>query len=182
MRLLSLFKQKIRILNKNVDIHLETCYIYFVLEINSLKGGVVVDRTQQALKAFVSLKRVADYFDQATRRDVASCDINVNEFAALELLYHKGPLTVQQIKERILIAHSSTTYIIDQLCRKNLAERRRCGEDKRVIYVHLTAEGLAFIQAKFPQHAEMLTQLFHRLTDDELATLHRLLKKTTGRE
>lgn len=141
-----------------------------------------MERKELALKVFVSLKRVEDYFDQAVKRDVAKYGLNVNEFAVLEFLYHKGCQTVQCVKKRILIANSSTTYIIDKLCRKGLVERQHDEKDRRIIYVHLTHKGHELMVQNFLQHAQMITRQFDRLDNQQLETLHHLLKLTTGYE
>lgn len=137
-------------------------------------------RQKLALKTFIGLKRISDKFEQAVKQDVQAYNLNSSEFAVLELLYHKGPKTMQEIKERILIANSSTTYTLDKLCQKKLVERRTNLEDKRITQVYLLSEGEKLIASSFPKHAEMLTQLFHNLEDDEIKTLNNLLKKLSN--
>jgi DNA-binding MarR family transcriptional regulator len=63
---------------------------------------------------------------------------NITEFSVLELLLHKGPQTIQKIKEKILIASSSTTYVIDQLHKKGYVTRTPSEKDRRITYVELT--------------------------------------------
>ncbi|MGT2771537.1 MarR family winged helix-turn-helix transcriptional regulator [Streptococcus marimammalium] len=137
-------------------------------------------RQELALKTFIGLKRISDKFEQAVKHDVQAYDLNSSEFAVLELLYHKGPKTMQEIKERILVANSSTTYTLDKLCQKKLVERRTNPEDKRITQVYLLSEGKELIASSFPKHAEMLTKLFDNLEDEEIKTLNNLLKKLSS--
>lgn len=138
-----------------------------------------MDRIDKSLKVFVGLKRLAAEVEQAVKQDVSRYDLTVNEFAVLEAIYHKGALPIQQIKESILVASSSTTYIVDKLCRKGLAERYQDKEDKRIIYAHLTPQGKQLMQASFPQHAAMLKDFFADLTQEELELFHSCIKKIT---
>ncbi|MDO4432907.1 MAG: MarR family transcriptional regulator [Aerococcaceae bacterium] len=139
-----------------------------------------MERTQLALKTFISMGRAMDALVQAARHDVQQYGLNLNEFAVLQHLYHKGPQVMQAIKRRILIANSSTTYIIDKLCQKQLTERHVCPKDARVTYVHLTESGKQLMDDHFAGHAAMLREQFHRLSDEELQQLHELLKRFTG--
>ncbi|UUX34297.1 MarR family winged helix-turn-helix transcriptional regulator [Fundicoccus culcitae] len=135
-----------------------------------------MDRQEEALKAFIGLKRTQDLFDTILKKDVTQHGLTLNEFAVLELLYHRGEQAVQKIKERILIASSSTTYVIDRLCSKGYVTRRPDQVDKRVIYVNLTESGHSLIESMFPEHAELIESLFSQLTTEEIHVLRENLK------
>ena len=76
-------------------------------------------RSEEALKTFVGIKRTNDRLNKAVKVDVKNYGLNVNEFTVLEVLFHRGKLQVQQIKELILIANSSTTYIMVRVSKPN---------------------------------------------------------------
>lgn len=85
-----------------------------------------MQRTDIALKTLIGLKRTNDMMDKIIRNDVKSYGLNITEFAVLELLYNKGEHSIQRIQERILIASSSTTYVVQKLEEKGLLQRRQC--------------------------------------------------------
>jgi MarR family 2-MHQ and catechol resistance regulon transcriptional repressor len=95
----------------------------------------------------------------------------------LELLFHKGAHTTQGIKEKILIASSSTTYVIDQLVKKGLVQRRNNPRDRRVIYVEITKSGIGLMEKIFPLHAKRIADSFEEVSLDELHLLQKILKK-----
>ncbi|NLJ95306.1 MAG: MarR family transcriptional regulator [Clostridiaceae bacterium] len=134
-------------------------------------------RSKEALKAYIGIKRTNDRFTTAAKQHVAHYDLNLNEFAVLELLFHKGEQTVQTIKEKILIANSSTTYIIDKLSDKGLVKRVVSSDDRRIFFIHLTEKGEALISQIFPEHEKIIENLYQRLTDEEIIDLKELLKK-----
>jgi MarR family 2-MHQ and catechol resistance regulon transcriptional repressor len=68
--------------------------------------------------------------------------ISINEFSVLEILYLKGKQTFQQIGNSILISSGSMTYVIDKLEQKGLLNRNICPDDRRVIHVILTEDGI----------------------------------------
>lgn len=132
---------------------------------------------QAALNAFIGIRRTSDSLLKLAKNDAKRYGLNINEFAVLELLFHKGPSTVQIITEKILIANSSTTYIIDQLQLKGLIYRKASCQDRRVCIVHLTDAGEALIKQSFPCHSDMIDTAFNNLTESEIQQLIDLLKK-----
>ncbi|MCO7150174.1 MarR family transcriptional regulator [Vagococcus lutrae] len=121
--------------------------------------------------------RTSRYLEQQVKQDVKQYGLNMTEFAVLEFLYHKGRQPIQQISEKILIASSSTTYVIDQLGKKGLVNRALCQKDKRVTYAELTEKGTTLMATVFPKHAEKIMELFSVLTESEQETLLEALKK-----
>lgn len=67
------------------------------------------------LKAFTVLNRATIAVQEVAKKDVQESDLNLTEFAVLELLYHKGNQPIQMIGKKVLIASSSITYVIDKL-------------------------------------------------------------------
>lgn len=136
-----------------------------------------MSRKAESLKTYIALKRSINEIESKTRKFVGSFGLNLNEFAVLEILYHKGKRTTQQIKEGILIANSSTTYIVDKLCDKGLVKREFAPEDRRVINVEITESGRKLMDELFPTHAEQLTANFDKLSEYDITEIRQLLKK-----
>ena len=138
-------------------------------------------RQSDALKTFVALKRTTDNFFKRVQADIKCHGLTVNEFAVLEVLYNKGPQPIQQIKEKILIASSSTTYVIDSLEKRNYVVRTQDLSDKRTYHASLTEKGYQLIDSVFPSHAQMIESCFQDLDDASLTQLRELLKIVSTR-
>lgn len=136
-----------------------------------------VDERDLSLKLLVVLTRAAQSVRKGIEEDIRRHGLNVTEFAVLELLYHKGDQPIQQIGGKILIASSSTTYVIDQLEKKLLLRRRPCLNDRRVTYASLTDKGRELIRHIFPEHKDAVHALMGGLTAQEKAALTGQLKK-----
>lgn len=136
-----------------------------------------MDHQSEALKAYIGLLRTSSQLEQIAKQDVACYNLNITEFSVLELLFHKGAHTTQGIKEKILIASSSTTYVIDQLVKKGLVQRRNSPSDRRVIYVEITKPGIDLMEKIFPLHAKRIADSFEEVSLDELQLLQKILKK-----
>ncbi|MEK4628455.1 MAG: MarR family transcriptional regulator [Solibacillus sp.] len=129
------------------------------------------------LKAFTVLNRATIAVQEVAKKDVQESDLNLTEFAVLELLYHKGNQPIQMIGKKVLIASSSITYVIDKLEKKGYVERVACPNDRRVTYASLTKQGTLFMDEIFPKHEQKLAQLFDTLSERELVTMIDLLKR-----
>lgn len=145
-----------------------------------MRIGDDMNRTDESLKALVGIKRSNDTIDRIVKQDMKNYGLNITEFAVMELLFHKGDQPIQKVKQRILIASSSTTYVIDQLVKKGYVRRRQDTKDKRITYAVLTDEGHKLMENIFPKHAETIANAFSILDDEELAILRRALKKISA--
>ena len=138
-----------------------------------------MNRQDKSLQALIAILRTSDALENMVRKDVSCYNLNLTEFSVLELLYHKGSQTIQTIKNKILIASSSTTYVIDQLVKKGYVKRELCQADKRVTYAEITEEGKKLMGDIFPKHASRIENNFENLTEEELVQLKSLLRKVT---
>lgn len=139
-----------------------------------------MDRTKESLNTFIGLNRTVDYLEQIVRTDVQRYGLNLTEFEVMELLYNKGDQPIQRIGQRVLIASSSITYVVDKLEEKGFVIRIRNEQDKRVTNASLTDQGHALMDDIFPEYAATLTSTFSVLTDEEMTTLKQALKKISA--
>jgi MarR family 2-MHQ and catechol resistance regulon transcriptional repressor len=95
----------------------------------------------------------------------------------MEVLYHKGPLLLSEVKQKILVSSGGITYLIDRLEVKGLVERRACAKDRRASYAALTPDGEALMGRIFPEHERMLQQALSGLDEEEQAEATALLRR-----
>lgn len=131
----------------------------------------------ESLKLFVVLCRTFSTVTDAVKADIKSFGLSLSEFGALELIYHKGSQTVQDIGKKVLLTSGSMTYVVDQLETKGLAKRKICEKDKRVFYVELTEKGTLLLDEIFPKHANRIAEIFSTLSVEEIVDLTEKLKQ-----
>ncbi|MFC3041718.1 MarR family winged helix-turn-helix transcriptional regulator [Virgibacillus xinjiangensis] len=130
-----------------------------------------------SLKTFVVLMKSSKTVMERVKEDIKNYGMKSSDFAVLEALYHKGRLTVKQISEAVLINTGSITYVIDKLEAKGLLERQPCTEDRRVVYIHITEEGILLMDEIFPKHQEVIEEIFSGISHQEKETIVEALKK-----
>ncbi|WP_059102959.1 MarR family winged helix-turn-helix transcriptional regulator [Shouchella shacheensis] len=132
---------------------------------------------ERSMKLFVVLTRTLEAIKKKIEKDIRSHGLNPTEFAVMEVLYSKGDQPVQKIGEKVLIASSSITYVVDKLEKRGYTTRRRCPQDRRVTFVTLTETGYQFLDDIFPDHRKAISEIMGGLSTEEKDALIKQLKK-----
>jgi len=108
---------------------------------------------------------------------ITSQGLGISDFMVMEILLHKGPLTISVIGEKVLLASASMTSAIDRLEKRSLVRRRSCNSDRRIRLVELTAEGKSFIEEIYARHEKDLEFVMAGLSEEERRVMYEGLKK-----
>jgi MarR family 2-MHQ and catechol resistance regulon transcriptional repressor len=130
----------------------------------------------ETLKLVIALGRALQAMERQVRPHLVESGLAMTEFAVLEALYHKGPLRLGELRDRILVTGASTTYVVKKLEERGLMRRRDCVEDSRVVLGELTAKGRSLIEEVFPVHVDLLQQATAALTVSQKREVTRLLR------
>jgi DNA-binding MarR family transcriptional regulator len=87
----------------------------------------------------------------------------------LFILEADGPLPMRGLAEAMDVSQASATGIVDRMEQRGLVERQRDDEDRRVVRVAITDEGLRLVAGMANERREHLVQMLGEFTDDELA-------------
>ena len=128
-------------------------------------------------KAVIGILRASNLLVDDLKKTLKNYPINTTEFSVMEFLYSKGEKSIQEIRDRILLASGSATYVIDNLEKKGYVNRIVNQNDRRVAYIKLTEAGKDLINDIFPTHKKNTKKIFNDLTNEELITLKEILKK-----
>lgn len=128
-------------------------------------------------KVVIEILRASNLLVDDLKKTLKNYPINTTEFSVMEFLYSKGEKSIQEIRDRVLLASGSATYVVDNLEKKGYVNRIINETDKRVTYIKLTREGKDLINNIFPIHKKNTKKIFNDLTNGELITLKEILKK-----
>ena len=121
-------------------------------------------------RSYRALSRLAE-------QSIAKSGLCLTDFAALEALLHKGPLTITAIQEKVLLASGSMTAAIDRLEKLGLVVRKASATDRRARLVELTGEGKRVAASCFKKHARDLEATLSVLSEEEKEQMYSSLKK-----
>ena len=128
-------------------------------------------------EAVIGIMRASNLLVGDLKKTLKNYPINATEFSVMEFLYSKGEKSIQEIRDRILLASGSATYVVDSLEKKGYITRNVSQKDKRVTYIRLTEEGMKLIDDIFPIHKKNTKRIFEKINDKELVILKEILKK-----
>jgi len=131
----------------------------------------------EAPRLWIVLSRCYRAVSRLAERSIAAAGLGMTDFAALEALLHKGPLTITDIQAKVLLASGSMTAAVDRLEKKGLVTRKATPSDRRAKVVELTPEGRRVVGAAFQLNARELEGAMAVLNGAEKRQLYGLLKK-----
>lgn len=87
------------------------------------------------------------------------------------ILEADGPLPMRGLAEAMDVSQASATGIVDRMEQRGLVERQRDDEDRRVVRVAITDEGLQLVASMANERRDHLAQMLGEFTDDELTAV-----------
>jgi DNA-binding MarR family transcriptional regulator len=129
-------------------------------------------------EAALNIARTADRFGICFARLFREYGLTPSQYNVLRILRGEGkPLPILEVADRMLAAVPGITGLIDRLEGMDLLARRRCTEDRRVVFVAITPKGLDLLARLDEPEAALHKRLIGHLSPAELRELSRLLEK-----
>jgi len=112
---------------------------------------------------------------RAVNDEMNGCGLSMARTKVLMRLQDQGPTRQSVLATDMGLAPHSITDIVDGLERQGLAQRRPDATDRRAKLVAITEAGQACLDVATGIRERLLTQIFGALSQDDRATLLRLL-------
>lgn len=107
--------------------------------------------------------------------------ISAQQYNILRILRGaKDRMRAQSVKERMIDRAPNATRLTDKLIDKGLVARERCGDDRRVIYVRITAKGLELMERIDRETEPDIDRLLERLSDNDAKAINAALDQWRG--
>lgn len=101
------------------------------------------------------------------REILADFDITTPQFNALLILVNNGNLTIGELGERMFLACSTATDLIDRMERNELVTRVRDTNDRRVIRLQVTDKGHQMVKEVLEARKRYLSSVVQHLPEEE---------------
>lgn len=127
------------------------------------------------VKALINIKYTSNWLSSKENDFFKPYGISPQQYNILRILRGaKERVKVQIVKDRMIERSPNATRLMDKLCDKNLIERERCEQDRRVVYAKITNQGLELLKNIDDSRT---VSFLGNLTEEEAATLSDLLDK-----
>lgn len=123
-----------------------------------------------------SMRYISGIVKQNGRKILTNYPITSPQFVALQWLLEEGDLTIGELSNKISLAFSTTTDLVDRMERNNLVERIRDSKDRRVVRIHVLDKGKDIIREVIEERQNYLGDVLENFTEAQTNDLHELLQ------
>lgn len=125
----------------------------------------------------IGLHRMVSDIDRETRQICSGFGLTLGQFAVLEALRTKGPLTVGQVKALVLSSDGTIPVIAGNLEKQGYIVREQDSCDRRKYILSLTDRGRELIDRVCPENNRRLTELLSPLSAEDKKELRSAIGK-----
>lgn len=117
------------------------------------------------------LRYIAGIIKQKGREILSNYTITPPQFVALQWLFEEGDMTIGELSNKMYLAFSTTTDLVDRMERNELVKRLKDPNDRRVVRIHLLEEGERIIEEVIQKRQEYLQEVLRNFSEEEVITL-----------
>ncbi|WP_368652250.1 MarR family winged helix-turn-helix transcriptional regulator [Ornithinibacillus sp. 4-3] len=123
----------------------------------------------------IQLRKIAGMIKRKGRNILTSYPITSPQFAALYCVIEEGDLTIGELSNRIGLAFSTTTDIVDRMEGNGLVKRVRDEKDRRVVRIHALDKGREILREVIHKRQEYLGEVLDGMPNAQIDQLNELL-------
>lgn len=129
-------------------------------------------------RAVVNVLYTASWISLQHTNALKPFGISAQQYNVLRILRGFGDwMTMNDIKSRMIDQAPNITRLTDKLIEKELMERKRCDQDRRVVFGKINTKGLQFLKKIDESDNKKLTIVSEKITEEEAQQLSALLDK-----
>jgi MarR family transcriptional regulator, organic hydroperoxide resistance regulator len=123
------------------------------------------------------LRYISENLKQRGREILTQYPITPPQFVALQWLLEEGDLTIGELSNKMYLACSTTTDLVDRMEKNGLVARVKDQHDRRVVRIHLLEKGERIIDEVIKKRQHDLAQVLQSFSDEEIVFLEKCLRK-----
>lgn len=117
------------------------------------------------------IRTVSAIIKKRGREILADFDITPPQFNALLTLIQSGSLTIGELGERMYLACSTATDLVDRMERNGLVARERDTSDRRVIRLKVLDRGHQMLDEVMMARKRYLSSVLEKISGDEIKAM-----------
>jgi DNA-binding MarR family transcriptional regulator len=123
------------------------------------------------------LRYISGIIKQKGREILSDFTITPPQFVALQWLFEEGDMTIGELSNKMYLACSTTTDLVDRMEKNNLVKRVKDPNDRRVVRIQLLEVGERIIEEVIKKRQEYLKEVLKDFTNKEVLFLKDNLMK-----
>ena len=137
-------------------------------------------RTEEEMDVAIiekELRYISGIIKQKGREILSNYKITPPQFVALQWLFEEGDMTIGELSNKMYLAFSTTTDLVDRMEKTHLVKRVKDPNDRRVVRIHLLEEGERIIDECIKKRQLYLQEVLVNFTNDDVQLLKQNLLK-----
>lgn len=135
--------------------------------------------TDDKQRAVVNVIFTANWIQAMFNDFIQPFKLSHQQFNILRILRGaKDWLSMQEVRKRMIEKSPNATRLCDKLLDKGLIERSRCDNDRRVVFIKISSDGLDLLQEI--DELGIPNDFLDNITDEEAQVLSKVLDKLRG--
>lgn len=122
------------------------------------------------------LRKVDHIIRKKGRTILSDLNITVPQFTALQILINNGNMTIGELSQKMNLACSTITDLIDRMEKSELVTRKKDEKDKRVVRIEVLEKGFVVLEQVINKRQEFLASKLIVFSDSEKSALESGLK------
>jgi DNA-binding MarR family transcriptional regulator len=123
------------------------------------------------------LRYISGIIRQKGREILHNYAITPPQFIALQWLFEEGDMTIGELSNKMYLACSTTTDLVDRMEKNRLVTREKDLNDRRIVRIHLLDEGRRIINEVIEKRQLYLKNVLKNFTEEEICHLKENLAK-----
>jgi DNA-binding MarR family transcriptional regulator len=123
------------------------------------------------------LRYISGIIKQKGREMLSNYKITPPQFVALQWLFEDGDMTIGELSNKMYLACSTTTDLVDRMEKNMLVIRVKDPSDRRVVRIHLLEEGERIIDEVIKKRQRYLEEVLKNFSTEEIQFFQNNLMK-----
>jgi MarR family transcriptional regulator, organic hydroperoxide resistance regulator len=123
--------------------------------------------TQQAEKLAALAPKIMGAFHDLRQHQSENDQLTMRQYQALIIINAKGQLAISELCERLNLASSTGTELINRMLTAGYVEKTSESQDRRQMIIHLAVKGRNILKERFGMMTEMFEKFISPFSDQE---------------
>lgn len=114
------------------------------------------------------LKQIMDEIRNNMQEEFKEMNLTGPQVMLIGILSHHGEMKISELSNRMGLSNSTVSGIVDRLEKQELVLRKRVEEDRRVVYVQVTADFQKRAKEYFNQFEKKIADIMNETTQEDI--------------
>lgn len=138
---------------------------------------MIDDKVSENIVCIEKYLRKVDYIIRKKGREILKdFNITIPQFTALQVLINNDGMTIGELSQKMALACSTITDLIDRMERNELVTRKKDEKDKRVVRIVVLPKGHQIVEKVLEKRVMFLDSKMKGITEEQKLSLNEGLK------